>query len=80
MTFPTDTSPGGVWTLAWARRIKASGRKRHPAEEMINRLRQADMEFDKGNKVAGVCKLLESSNFLENQPSSGVFRPSDACV
>ena len=34
------------------------GRKRHTAEEVINRLRQADVELGKGNTVAGVCKLL----------------------
>jgi putative transposase len=34
------------------------GRKRHSAEEVINKLRQADVELGKGNTVAGVCKLL----------------------
>lgn len=34
------------------------GRKRHSAEEVINKLRQADVELSKGNTVAGVCKLL----------------------
>ena len=34
------------------------GRKRHPAEEVINKLRQADVELGKGNTVAGVCRLL----------------------
>jgi len=34
------------------------GRKRHSAEEVINTLRQADVELGKGNTVAGVCKLL----------------------
>ena len=34
------------------------GRKRHSAEEVINKLRLADVELGKGNTVAGVCKLL----------------------
>lgn len=34
------------------------GRKRHSAEEVINKLRQADVELGKGNTVAAVCKLL----------------------
>ena len=34
------------------------GRKRHSAEEVINKLRQADVELGKGNTLAGVCKLL----------------------
>ncbi|MCC6951070.1 MAG: transposase [Phycisphaerales bacterium] len=34
------------------------GRKRHSAEEVIHKLRQADVELGKGNTVAGVCKLL----------------------
>ena len=34
------------------------GRKRHSTEEVINKLRQADVELGKGNTVAGVCKLL----------------------
>lgn len=34
------------------------GRKRHSAEEVINKLRQADVELGKGNTVAGVCRLL----------------------
>lgn len=33
-------------------------RKRHSAEEVINKLRQADVELGKGNTVAGVCRLL----------------------
>jgi transposase-like protein len=33
-------------------------KKRHSAEEVINKLRQADVELGKGNTVAGVCKLL----------------------
>jgi transposase-like protein len=34
------------------------GRKRHSAEEVINKLRQADVELGKGNTVDCVCKLL----------------------
>lgn len=33
-------------------------KKRHSAEEVINKLRQADVELGKGNTVAGVCRLL----------------------
>ena len=34
------------------------GRQRHSAEEVVNKLRQADVELAKGQTVAGVCKLL----------------------
>lgn len=33
-------------------------RKRHTAEEIVNKLRQSDVELSKGNTVAGVCKLI----------------------
>jgi len=32
--------------------------KRFKAEEIINKLRQADVELARGNTVAAVCKLL----------------------
>lgn len=32
--------------------------KRHSAEEVVNKLRQADVELSKGNTIAGVCKLI----------------------
>jgi len=34
------------------------GRKRNSVEEVINKLRQADVGLGKGNTVAGVCKVL----------------------
>ena len=34
-------------------------RKRHSAEEIVNKLRLPDVEMVKGTPVAGVCKLLE---------------------
>lgn len=34
------------------------GRKRHSAEEIVNKLRQADVELGKGATIAGTCKLL----------------------
>ena len=33
-------------------------RKRHSAEEIVNKLRQAEVELSKGSSVAAVCKLL----------------------
>ncbi len=33
--------------------------KRFKAEEIVNKLRQADVELARGNTVAAVCKLLE---------------------
>ena len=33
-------------------------RKRHTAEEVVNKLRQADVELAKGSSIAAVCKLL----------------------
>ncbi len=33
------------------------GRKRHTAEEVVNKLRQADVELAKGTSIAAVAKL-----------------------
>lgn len=33
-------------------------RKRHSAEEVVNKLRQADVEIAKGTPIAAVCKLI----------------------
>ena len=33
-------------------------RKRHSAEEIVNKLRQADVELGKGQKVPEVCRQL----------------------
>ena len=33
-------------------------RKRHSAEEIVNKLRQAEGELSKGSSVAAACKLL----------------------
>jgi len=33
-------------------------RKRHTAEEIINKLRQAEVELSKGVKIAQVCREL----------------------
>ncbi len=33
-------------------------RKRHSAEEIVNKLRQAEVELSKGSSVASVWKLL----------------------
>ena len=56
--FPLNQVQAGLQTRAWIRRIKAMGRKRHSAEEIVNKLRPADVELAKGQSVAGVCKLL----------------------
>ena len=34
-------------------------KKRHTAEEIVNKLRRADVELAKGQSVAAVCKLIE---------------------
>jgi transposase-like protein len=34
------------------------GRKRHTAEEVVNKLRQADVELAKGSTIAAMCKVL----------------------
>ena len=33
-------------------------RKRHSAEEVVNKLRQADVELAKGSTIAAMCKVL----------------------
>ncbi|MCE9592348.1 MAG: hypothetical protein K8S99_17725 [Planctomycetes bacterium] len=35
--------------------------KRHTAEEVANKLRQAEVELSKGNTIAGVSKVLGDS-------------------
>ncbi len=35
------------------------GQKRHGAEEIVAKLRRADVELGKGKKVPEVCKLLD---------------------
>ena len=35
------------------------GQKRHSVDEIISKLRRADMELGKGKKVVDVCKLIE---------------------
>lgn len=40
-------------------------RKRHTTEEIVNKLRQADVELSKGSTVSAVCKVndyVESFN------------------
>lgn len=32
--------------------------RKHSAEEIVNKPRQADVELSKGNTIAGVCKLI----------------------
>ena len=34
------------------------GKKRHTTEEIVNKLRQADVELAKGQTIAGACKLI----------------------
>lgn len=34
------------------------GRKRHSAEEVVRKLRKADVELAKGSTIAAVCKVL----------------------
>ena len=34
--------------------------KRHTVGQIVSKLRKADMELGKGNKVPGICKLLEN--------------------
>ena len=35
------------------------GQKRHSVDEIISKLRRADLELGKGKKVPDVCKLIE---------------------
>lgn len=37
------------------------GRKRHSAEEIVNKLRQAEVELGKGKSIAEVCRHLSIS-------------------
>lgn len=38
--------------------IKAMGRKHHAAQEVVNKLRYADVELAKGISIVAVCELL----------------------
>ena len=33
--------------------------KRHTVDQIVAKLRKADVELGKGNKVSGICKFLE---------------------
>ncbi len=42
-------------------------RKRHSAEEVVNKLRHAEVELGKGSPIASVCKLLGVTEQLYNR-------------
>lgn len=49
------------------------GRKRHSAEEIVNKLRQAEVELDKGKSIAEACKHLGvSESSSERNPWKAV--------
>src|ERR1700683_1789407 len=41
-----------------SRRIKAMSQKRQTTEQIVNKLRQADVELAKGQTIASACKLI----------------------
>src|ERR1700683_3823122 len=41
-----------------SRRIKAMSQKRHTTEQIVNKLRQADVELAKGQTIASACQLI----------------------
>jgi len=57
--WPSPLKPyqAGFWYPAHFRRSAMPG-KRFKAEEIVNKLRQADVELARGSTVAAVCKLL----------------------
>ncbi|MBM4406824.1 MAG: transposase, partial [Chloroflexi bacterium] len=58
MTCPPKTRPGAKWENAWTEREAAMPRKRFAAEEIINKLREAEVRLARGETVAQVCKVL----------------------
>ena len=43
--------------------------KRHTVDQIVSKLRKADVELGKGKKVSEVCKVLETT---DNQISAGI--------
>lgn len=46
------------------------GRKRHSPEEVVNKLRQADVELGKGSTIAAVCKAHGSRTWFATRVTS----------
>ena len=59
MTFPPKTDPGQSGTLGQIMEDKVMPRKRFSAEEIVNKLREADVLLSKGQTVALMCKRIE---------------------
>ena len=54
-------------------------KKRHSAEQIVSKLRQADIELGKGLKVPEVCRQLgisEQTYYRWRKEYSGLTRPS----
>jgi transposase-like protein len=58
--------------------------KRHSAEEVVNKLRQVDVELSKGGTIVGACKLIGISEQTYHRwrkeyrgiyPQSAIRRP-----
>jgi transposase-like protein len=47
-------------------------KKRHTAEEIVNKLRRADVELAKGQSVAAACKLIEVTYYRWRREYGGM--------
>ncbi len=56
LTFPPETVPSRILVSGSFQEVRSG--KRFKAEEIVNKLRQADVEFAPGRTVAAMCKLL----------------------
>ncbi len=56
LTFPSETVPSRI-LVSGALQEQAKPGKRFKAEEIVNKVRQADVELGRGSTVAVVCKL-----------------------
>src|SRR5262249_28118852 len=58
LTLPPQTGPASmIGTLGRGRR-NAMGRKRHGAEQIIAKLREAEVELARGKTAGGICRKL----------------------
>lgn len=55
---PQDLFQSEAGSFGWIREDLGMARKRYSADEIVNKLRQAEVELSKGSTVAQMCKQI----------------------
>ena len=58
MTCPRETRPPSKLSFAKNQEVENMARKRHGAEEIITKLREAELMLSKGKSVPQACKKI----------------------